>query len=55
MKIKIFDYEHEEDLEKEVNKFISNKEVVGIQYQTSHFEANGEQIYSFSCLIQYND
>lgn len=55
MKIKIFDFEHEEDLEKEVNKFILGKEIVAIQYQACHFDSNGEQIYSFSCLIQYID
>ena len=53
MKVKLFDFEHEEDLEEEVNKFIADIEVVDIKYQASHFECNGEQIYSFSCMIVY--
>ncbi|MBE6137019.1 MAG: sporulation protein Cse60 [Erysipelotrichaceae bacterium] len=55
MKVKIFDFEHEEDLEKNVNEFISDKDVINISYQASHFNFNGEQIFSFSCLIQYNE
>lgn len=55
MKVKLFDFEHEKDLENEVNKFLSeNKiEVKELLYQTSHFSHCGEQIYSFSCLIFY--
>lgn len=54
MKVKIFDFEHEEDLEKAVNEFIAGKpKIIDIQYQTSHFDCNGEQIFSFSCLIMY--
>lgn len=55
MKVKIFDFEHEEDLEKAINKFLDNKKnkVKDILYQSSHFSNNGEQIYSFSCLIVY--
>ena len=55
MKVKLFDFEHEEDLEKALNTFLENKkiEIKSINYQTSHFSNNGEQIYSFSCLILY--
>lgn len=53
MKIKIFDYEHEEDLEDAVNKFIKDKIVLKILYQTSHFQGITEQIFSFSVLIYY--
>ncbi len=55
MKVKLFDYEHELDLEKAINRFLSeNKvEIKQICYDTSHFSNNGEQIYSFSCLILY--
>ena len=56
MKVKLFDFEHEVDLEKAVNDFIKDKkEVISIQYQTSHFSFNSEQIYSFSCLICYKN
>lgn len=56
MKVKLFDYEHESDLEENINKFLALNpkiEIKNINYQTSHFEINGEQIYSFSCLILY--
>lgn len=55
MKVKLFDFEHEQDLEDAINKFLSEKkiEIKDICYQTSHFAFNGEQIYSFSCLILY--
>lgn len=55
MKVKLFDFEHEEDLEAAINKFIVKVEVIDIKYQASHFEFNGEQIYSFSCMIVYKD
>lgn len=56
MKVKIFDCEHENDLEDEINFFLKqNITVIEIHYSTSHFDNNGEQIYSFSCLILYND
>ena len=56
MKVKIFDFEHEEDLENAVNDFLNEDEnmiVEKICYQVSNFGINGEQIYSFSCLILY--
>ncbi len=55
MKIKIFDFEHELDLENAVNDFIKNKIVINIFYQTSHFQSLDSQIYSFSVLIYYED
>ncbi len=54
MLIKVFDYEHEKDLEDAVNNFIVDKEIINILYQTSHFQSLDEQIYSFSVLIYYN-
>ena len=55
MKVKLFDSEHEKDLEKEINTFLKDEkvEVMSIHYSTSHFYGNGEQIFSFSCLIAY--
>ena len=56
MIVKIFDFEHELDLEEAINAFLQNKsiEVVDIKYQTSHFYAGNEQLFSFSALILYN-
>ena len=50
MKVKLFDAEHEKDLEKEINEFLRDEkiDIRYIQYSTSHFFGNGEQIYSFS-------
>lgn len=55
MKVKLLDFEHEEDLEDAINDFIKDVEVIDIKYQSSHFSSNGEQIYSFSCLIMYKE
>ncbi len=53
MRVKIFDYEHEIDLENAINSFIVDKKIISISYQTCHFQALDEQIYSFSALIFY--
>lgn len=54
LKVKIFDFEHEKDLEEAINKFINTEiKVVDIKYQVSHFFDNKEQLYSFSAMIIY--
>lgn len=53
MKVKIFDFEHELDLEEAINDFISNKKIIDIKFQISHFYDEREQLYSFSALIIY--
>lgn len=54
IKVKIFDFEHEEDLQIAINNFLENEIVVkDIKYQTSHFFDGREQIYSFSAMIIY--
>ncbi len=55
MKVKIFDFEHEFDLEKNINEFIKNKTVIDIKYSTSHFSVLDEQIYSFSAIVIYTE
>ena len=55
MKIKIFDFEHEKDLEEALNLFLAGDVVlVNILYQTSHFYAGNEQVFSFSALVMYS-
>lgn len=56
MQVKIFDFEHEKDLEDAVNEFLLDKEidVKKIEYRVSHFFALNEQVYSFSVLILYD-
>lgn len=56
MKVKIFDYNYEKDLEKEINNFITerNIKVIDIKFSTSHFAADEEtQIYCYSALLMY--
>lgn len=55
MKVKIFDEEHENDLEKSINKFISENEieVIDIKFQTAVSVFSEEQIFCFSAMIIY--
>ena len=55
MKVKIFDEEHESDLEKSINDFLSKEkvEVVDIKFQTAISIFGEEQIYCFSAMIIY--
>ena len=55
IKVKIFDYEDEFDLEEDINNFISssNIEVIDIKYQVSVGVFSEEQIFCFSALIIY--
>ena len=53
MKVKVFDCDHEKDLEESVNDFILDKEIIDIKYQVA-ISVNGEdQIYCFSAMIIY--
>ena len=54
MKVKIFDFEDEEDLEKEINSFLDNDiEVIDIKYSVSSSIFSEEQIFCFSAMIIY--
>ncbi len=55
MKIKMFDEEHEKDLENAVNEFLSNLEgqVIDIKYQVGIAVFAEEQIYCFSAMVIY--
>ena len=55
MKVKIFDEDHEEDLENKINEFIGDKEVVDIKYSVGVSVFSEEQIYCFSALIMYKN
>lgn len=56
MKVKVFDEEHEKDLETEVNKFISENDIdiIDIKLSSSCAIYGEEQIYCFTALIMYN-
>ena len=54
MKVKIFDYEDEKDLESAVNDFLDDDmDVIDIKYQVSSCVFSEEQIYCFSAMIVY--
>ena len=55
MKIKIFDENHEKDLENDINEFIIDKEIIDIKFNVSVAMFGEEQIYCFSCLIMYKE
>ena len=56
MKVKIFDENHEKDLEQSINKFLKENdiEVIDIKYEVSISVFSEEQIYCFSAMIIYN-
>lgn len=55
MKVKIFDFEDEKDLEEEVNSFLSENDinVIDIKYQVSVGVFSEEQVFCFSAMIIY--
>lgn len=56
-RVKIFDEEHELDLEEAINDFLENEgveKVIDIRYSVDCILSNcGEQIYCYSALILY--
>ncbi|MDD2435332.1 MAG: sporulation protein Cse60 [Bacilli bacterium] len=55
MKVKIFDENHEQDLETAINDFLSDlsEEVIDIKYQVSISDFSEDQVYCFSAMIIY--
>ena len=53
MQIKVFDEEHEKDLEENVNEFIKDKDVIDIKYEVAISVFSEEQIYCYSAMIMY--
>ena len=55
MKVKIFDFEDEKDLEKAINDFLDDSmDIIDIKYQVSMGIFSEEQIYCFSAMIVYS-
>lgn len=55
MKVKVFDFEDEKDLENAVNDFLDNDmDLFDIKYGVSSFSFGEEQIYCFSAMIIYS-
>lgn len=57
MKVKVIDEGHESDLEKEVNKFISENDIdiIDIKLSTACSIYSEEQIYCFTAMIIYQE
>ena len=57
MQVKIFDEEDENDLENDINEFLSCDDigVVDIKYQVGVSVFSDEQIYCFSAMIIYRN
>lgn len=57
MQVKIFDEEDENDLENDINEFLScdDIDVVDIKYQVGVSVFSDEQIYCFSAMIIYRN
>jgi hypothetical protein len=57
IQVKVFDYEHEKDLEQDINSFLSKVEeakIVDIKYHVAAMaEEEEEQIYCFSAMVIY--
>lgn len=53
MKVKVFDENHEKDLENSINEFILEKDIIDIKFNVSIAISGEEQIYCFSALIMY--
>lgn len=56
MLVKVFDENHELDLEKKVNDFLKNindEDIVDIKYQVATLYDEREQIYCYSAMIIY--
>jgi hypothetical protein len=57
LQVKLFDCEHEQDLEEEMNEFLrglDRKHVVDIKYNIAMLgEAGDEQVYCFSAMVMY--
>lgn len=53
MKVKVFDENHEKDLENSINEFIIEKDIIDIKFNVSVAISGEEQIYCFSALVMY--
>lgn len=55
MKVKIFDEEHEKDLEDAINEFLEGDvELLDIKYQVAFSVFGEDQIFCFTAMIIYN-
>ena len=58
MFIKVFDEEHELDLEKKGNEFLDHfqtEDIIDIKYSVATLYDGRSQVYCYSCLIMIKD
>lgn len=57
MRVKLFDENHEKDLEKSLNAYLSStkNDIIDIKFQVSTSMFGDEQIYCFSALVMYEE
>lgn len=58
MRVKFFDESHEQDLEDKINEFLldmKDEDIIDIKYQVAIMYDNREQIYCYTCMIQYKN
>ena len=57
MKVKVFDEEHEKDLEESINDFFYEEDydIIDIKYSVDVAVSGEEQIYCYSAMIIYKD
>lgn len=57
MKVKLFDENHESDLESSINEFIqgNNYDIIDIKYQVAITMSGEDQIYCFTAMVVYNE
>ncbi len=57
MSVKLFDENHERDLENSINEFLkdNNCDIIDIKYQVAIAMYGEDQIYCFSAMIVYEE
>ena len=57
MHVKVFDENHEKDLENSINEFFENDnyDIIDIKYQVALAVFGEDQIYCFSAMVIYNE
>ncbi|ERJ13422.1 sporulation protein Cse60 [Haloplasma contractile] len=62
LKVKLFDEQHEEDLEEKMNEFLSSIEednLINVKYQITsmydHGDMEDRQIYCFTAMVIYKE
>ena len=57
MKVKMFDENHEKDLEAAINNFLNtiNSDIIDIKYSVAISVFGEEQVYCFTAMVIYSD